>query len=59
MHEVPEIIELLYHAWVSIPDPSCWPDYLKNDPALARGMYGFYQGLCLGVRLSEACHPGL
>ena len=59
MNEVPEIIEMLYHAWVSVPDSGCWPAYLKNDPGRAQGLSAFYQGLCFGIRLSEACHPGL
>ena len=56
MKEIPEVIETLYHCWVSIPDSQCWPDYLRDGPAFAQEIYAFYQGLCLGLQMAEACH---
>ena len=54
MYEIPEVVEQLYYNWVSIPDPKEWPEYLGQNAALAQGLYSFYQGLCLGMDLSEA-----
>lgn len=55
MNEIPEVVELLYHQWVVVPPPESWPEYLsKNNPALVRSMYTFYQGLTLGFHLADA-----
>lgn len=52
---IPDIIELIFHAWVAGPDPCHWPEHLQEDPVRGYGLYCFYQGLSLGLRLEEAC----
>lgn len=54
-HDIPEVVELLYHAWVGSPDPERWPEYVREDPVLGQGLYSFYQGLRLGIQLFAAC----
>ena len=39
MTEIPQIVEDLYFQQVSIPDEKDWPDYLRGDPAVIRGLY--------------------
>ena len=46
------IMELLYNAWIGQPDPSLWPDYLRDDPARGHGFVCFEQGLRLGLLLA-------
>ena len=53
--EIPIVIETLYHAIVTGPDPHFWPDYLKHEPVQGHGLWSFYQGLRLGLQLSHAC----
>ena len=52
---IPAIVEALYKYFVTQPDPRFWPDYLKKDPIQGHGLWSFYQGLCLGVQLTDAC----
>ena len=54
MYEIPEVVEQLYYNWVTIPEPEKWADYIGKNPVLAQGLYSFYQGLCLGMSLSDA-----
>lgn len=54
-NEIPEVIQLLYHAWVPAPDPCQWPEHLREDPVRGYGLYCFHQGLALGLQLEEAC----
>lgn len=54
MNDIPEVIEQLYYNWVTIPDPEKWSEHISTNPILAQGLYSFYQGLCLGMNLSEA-----
>lgn len=54
-NEIPEVIQLLYHAWVPAPDPGQWPECLREDPVRGYGLYCFHQGLALGLQLEEAC----
>lgn len=49
MTEIPQIVEDLYFQQVSIPDEKDWPDYLRGDPAVIRGLYSFYYGLRMGT----------
>ena len=57
-YNIPEVIEELFLAWVPGPDPCQWPEHLREDPARGYGLYCFYQGLSLGVRLEDACRQG-
>ena len=54
-NEIPDVIDLLYHAWIPDPDPGQWPEYLREDPVRGYGLYCFYQGIALGLQLEEAC----
>lgn len=53
--QIPCIAEALYNHFVMPPDPRFWPDRLSGKPVLGHGLYAFYQGLRLGVRLTGAC----
>ena len=55
MNDIPEVVEQLYYDWVTIPAPEDWAEYIGKNPELAQGLYSFYQGLCLGINLSNAC----
>lgn len=52
--EIPVVVEQLYRCFVTEPDPEFWPDYLKKDPVRGHGLWSFYQGLRLGVQLTDA-----
>ena len=39
MQEIPEVVELLYHAWVPAPDPRQWPEELERDPVRGYGLF--------------------
>ena len=53
--EFPIIVEELYHAFVGEPTPRLWPEYLRDAPVQGHGMWAFYQGLEVGLRLAAAC----
>ena len=53
--DIPIIVETLYRYFVTQPDPQFWPDYLKKEPIQGHGLWAFYQGLCLGIQLTNAC----
>lgn len=53
--QIPVVVEELYHAAVTEPDPHFWPDYLKDSPVQGHGLWSFYRGLRLGLQLSTAC----
>ncbi len=46
-------IEALYDAWVCDPKPHLWPDYLRDHPMKAHGLYCFREGLRLGLLLAS------
>lgn len=52
---IPFIVESLYPYFVPGPLPEYWPDYLRNDPVRAHGLWSFYQGLRLGMQIADAC----
>lgn len=54
MTEILQIVEDLYFQQVSIPDEKDWPNYLRGDPAVIRGLYSFYYGLRMGSQISDA-----
>lgn len=54
-HEIPAIVEELYYYFVTEPTPGFWPERLKDDPVQGHGLWAFYQGLRLGVQLTDAC----
>ena len=53
MTDIPQIVEDLYFGTVVIPDQKDWPDYLRGDPAVIRGLYSFYYGLLMGSQISD------
>ncbi len=52
---IPMSVEQLYHYVVTEPDPAFWPDHLKKLPIKGHGLWSFYQGLQLGMQLTDAC----
>ena len=53
--EIPVIVETLYRYFVTQPDPAFRPEYLQEKPIQGHGLWSFYQGLCLGIQLTDAC----
>lgn len=53
--EIPNIIEELYFQFSPGPMPDLWPERLRDNPVQGHGLWSFYQGLRLGLRLSAAC----
>lgn len=53
--KIPVIVEQLYRCFVTEPDPRFWPEYLRDLPVKGHGLWSFYQGLCLGIQLTDAC----
>ncbi|USF25705.1 hypothetical protein N510_000617 [Firmicutes bacterium ASF500] len=54
-HEIPMIVKLLYAGMVTGPDPSFWPEEMKDDPIRGHGLWTFYSGLRMGLQLGAAC----
>ena len=52
--EIPMIVDVLSRYFATQPDPYFWPDRLKKDPIQGHGLWSFYQGLRLGVQLTDA-----
>lgn len=56
---IPTIVEHLYHYFVTEPNPDFWPDYLRHNPMQGHALWSFYQGLKLGIQLTNACSETL
>ena len=52
---IPAIVEELYRYFVTDPNPDFWPNYFRGDPVKGHGLWAFYQGLQLGMQLTDAC----
>ena len=52
---IPVIVEELYRYFVTEPNPSFWPECIRNDPVKGHGLWAFYQGLQLGMQMADAC----
>ncbi|WP_251447407.1 hypothetical protein [Vermiculatibacterium agrestimuris] len=52
---IPDVVDELYQYFVTPPNPAFWPEHIVHDPVQAHGLYSFYQGLQLGLKLAEAC----
>lgn len=52
---IPAVVEQLYRSFVMQPNPDFWPDYLRDRPVQGHGLWSFYQGLRLGLQLTDAC----
>ena len=53
-NEIPNIVDELYRYFVTQPDPRLWPDHLQSSPIQGHGLWSFYQGLRLGMQLTDA-----
>lgn len=53
--QIPNIVENLYYYFVTEPNPEFWPDHLRHDPLKGHSLWAFYQGLRLGIQLTDAC----
>lgn len=54
-NKIPTVIELLYLGLYPGPEPSQWPEYLRDNPLWAHGLLSFYRGLQLGLQLGVTC----
>ncbi|MCI8303068.1 MAG: hypothetical protein HFF52_00400 [Lawsonibacter sp.] len=54
-NEIPFVVQNLYTDYVTEPNPQFWPEHLKHDPVQGHALWAFYQGLRLGVQLTDAC----
>ena len=54
-NEIPNIVDELYRYFVTQPDPRFWPDHLQSSPIQGHRLWSFYQGLRLGMQLTDAC----
>lgn len=53
--QIPTVISEPYQSFVTDPNPKFWPEYIRDDPVAAHGLWSFYQGLRLGLQVSQAC----
>lgn len=53
--EIPMLIEELYYHYSHEPTPKSWPRGFEDNPVQGHGLWSFYQGLKLGMRLSAIC----
>ena len=56
---IPIVVEELYRSLFPGPNPNLWPEYLRKSPVEGHGLWSFYQGLRLGLRLANACRETL
>lgn len=55
MHEeIPIIVVELYNYFSHESTPDSWPIGLENNPVQGHGVWSFYQGLQLGMRIAAA-----
>ncbi len=55
VNSIPLVVEDLYRYFVPLPNPDFWPAYFQDDPVRGHGLWSFYQGLQLGIQLTDAC----
>lgn len=53
--EIPMIIEELYNHFVTEPNPALWPEHYRKNVVKGHNLWAFYQGLQLGIQLTDAC----
>ena len=53
--EIPYLVEELYYQYSHQLVQESWVNGLEDNPVHGHGMWSFYQGLRLGMRLSAAC----
>ena len=53
--EIPYLVEELYYQYSHELVPESWVGGFEDNPAQGHGLWSFYQGLKLGMRLSAIC----
>ncbi|MBD5118704.1 MAG: hypothetical protein HDT37_06290 [Clostridiales bacterium] len=53
--EIPFLVEDLYYHYSHKLVPESWVGGFEDNPVQGHGLWSFYQGLKLGIRLSAAC----
>lgn len=53
--QIPYLVEELYYQYSHELVPDSWLGGLEDNPVQGHGMWSFYQGLRLGMRLSAVC----
>ena len=53
--EIPIVVEELYNYFSHESTPDKWPRGLEDNPVQGHGLWSFYQGLRLGIQISDAC----
>ena len=53
--EIPYMIEELYYEYAHELVPESWAGGFEDNPVQGHGLWSFYQGLKLGMRLSAIC----
>ena len=54
-YEIPMLVEILYYSFSHELVPESWAGGFEDDPVQGHGLWSFYQGLKLGMRLSAIC----
>ena len=54
-NEIPMLVEELYYEYAHELTPNNWPCGFEGNPVQGHGLWSFYQGLKLGMRLSAIC----
>ena len=55
MHkEIPIVVEELYNYFSHESTPDNWPRGFEDNPVQGHGVWSFYQGLQLGMRIAAA-----
>lgn len=55
-NQIPAIVEELYHSLVGSPNPELWPEFSQKNPIQGHGLWAFYRGLSLGLKIANACN---
>ena len=53
--EIPYLVEELYYHYSHNLVPESWVGGFEDNPVQGHGLWSFYQGLKLGMRLSAIC----
>ena len=54
-HEIPMLVEDLYNHYSHELVPDSWVGGFEENPVQGHGLWSFYQGLRLGLQLTDAC----
>lgn len=53
--QIPYLVEELYYHYSHELVPDSWVGGFEDNPVQGHGLWSFYQGLKLGIRLANAC----